>query len=133
MLRGFLAFSALMSLSAIVAVGFLVWKGGWQPASGNSGIEYKDFVSIVLSALSLMIAVLGASLAALAVYGFEVIRKGAYRIAADKAEKVAKGVAEATAETVAARAAQAYLEQAGVGKPDGDDYGKAAGGNQSDE
>jgi hypothetical protein len=133
MLRGFLAFSALMSLSAIAAVGFLVWIGGWHPATGNSGIEYKDFVSIVLSALSLMIAVLGASIAALAVYGFEVIRKGAYRIASDKAEEISKGIAETTAEAVAARVAQAYLEQAGAGKPDGDDYGKAAGGNQSDE
>lgn len=78
-----------------------------------------------------MITVLGASLAALAVYGFEVIRKGAYRIAKAEAGRVAVREATSTAEIVAARVATAYLEQAGPDKVGTGDYGNVAGEDQN--
>jgi hypothetical protein len=128
MWRGLKVFASVLNVSAIFVVGFLVWNSGWQPSIGASKIEYKDFISIILTSLALMIALLGVVLAGFAFYGFEVIKKGAHRIAAMEARRVAKEVAHAEARiispSVAARAAEEYLEQMQAGL--GGDYGEAA-------
>jgi hypothetical protein len=123
MLRGVQFFFTVLNLAALFTLGVIFWKGWWVPTVGPTAIEYKDFVSIVLTALALMIAMLAAFLAALAVYGFQFIRKEAQKLAESEATRVAK----VTAETVASRAVMEFLEQTGPAKEGAADYGKIAG------
>jgi magnesium-transporting ATPase (P-type) len=123
MWRGLQIVLGALQIAVVVIAGFIVWHWSGTPSTGASSIEYKDFVSILLTALALMIAVLAAFLAAAAVYGFQAIREQACRISMEKSEEVAK----TTAESVASRATIEYLEQHFPRKDGTKDYGKAAG------
>jgi hypothetical protein len=99
--RGFHIFMAATYIAGIFVVFFIVWKAGWIAEIGSVGLDYKDFVSILLTATALMLAVLGAILAILAVYGFQGIKEDAAKRAARAAKKAARPVARETAERVA--------------------------------
>lgn len=136
MWRGFQAFLACLNV-AVISIGiFLFYKGGWTLTPGDPAIEYKDFISIVLTALSLMVTILGAFIAILAVFGFNEIRKEARRIATRIAKAEAVQVAtkegKVAGEGAAIQAAIAYLKQAVPSMDDGD-YGKAAGEDKDGE
>jgi NADH:ubiquinone oxidoreductase subunit 4 (subunit M) len=73
--------------ASIVVICVMARRGS---PGGAPVVEYKDFVSILLTALGVMIA-LGAVLAALAaIYGFETIRKEAVHAAEQTAARVAE-------------------------------------------
>jgi hypothetical protein len=141
MTKGFLIFVSCLNLSALTVAGFMFYEGGWAFKVGKTGIEYKDFVTILLTVLGLMLAILGAFLAMLAFYGFQAIQKEARRIAKDQASRVAKveAVQVATKEgriagqMAAIQAAVEYLNQAVPAQVDNNDYGKAAGQDENGE
>lgn len=73
-------------------------------------IEYKDFISIMISGLSLMVTVLGIGLATIAVWGYATIRDAAQKRATETAEATSRDVAQATA----ARTVYEYLGSLGI-------------------
>ncbi len=105
----------------------MFYKGGWKLEAGSTSIEYKDFLSIILTALAIMLAILGTFLAALAVLGFEAIRTEARKIAKDEACKAATLEARVVAGEVAPKAVNEYLKQVVPTKQPPYDYGRAAG------
>ncbi len=123
----------LLNLAVMGTLLFLAWKSGWTFDKGNTGIEYKDFVSILLTALGLMIAILGLFLAALAIYGFQLIRTEAQRIAKKEAARVAKETTQPLAQSVAARSTQAVRMQSPSEKAEDVDYGAVAGEDGKNE
>lgn len=141
MTKGFLIFVSCLNVAALCVAGFMFYKGGWDFKVGKTGIEYKDFISILLTVLGLMLAILGAFLAMLAVYGFQAIQKEARRLAKGEAARVAKieAVHVATKEgrlagqRAAIQVAVEYLNQAVPGTVDNSDYGKAAGQDKDSE
>ncbi|MBG0801377.1 hypothetical protein IYW40_07765 [Methylocystis sp. H4A] len=133
MWRGFQAFLACLNVAVILTGAFLFYKGGWTLTPGNPAIEYKDFISIVLTALSLLVTILGAFIAILAVFGFNEIRKEARRIAKIAAVQAAEKEGKISGEKAAIQAALAYFKQAVPEQVDRDDYGKAAGKDQGGE
>lgn len=113
--RDFQIFMAATYIAGLAIALFIAYKAGWIAEIGSAGLEYKDFVSILLTATALMLAVLGAILAILAVYGFQGIKQDAMKRAARAAKKtagpVAAGVAKETAETVASQIAAKTAEE----------------------
>ncbi|MET3694573.1 hypothetical protein [Methylobacterium goesingense] len=65
--------------------------------SEPQSIDYKDFISIMLTGLSAMITVLGIGLATIAIWGYARLSEDAKEAAADKAMSVAQDVATAVA------------------------------------
>src|SRR3954471_5594814 len=63
----------------------------------SSTLEYKDFISILLTGLAVMIAVATVFLAAAAIWGFEAIRREAKASAEIEARETATTVARAVA------------------------------------
>jgi hypothetical protein len=83
-------------IAAAIAICVIAGRG---PSAGNPVVEYKDFVSILLTALGVMIAV-GAVVAAVgAFYGFEVLRREVVHAAAEAARKAAESTATQVAQT----------------------------------
>jgi hypothetical protein len=62
-------------------------------------VEYKDFVSILLTSLGVMIAVAAVAAAFAAIWGFEFMRREVVKAAIERAEKVAKETATQVAQT----------------------------------
>lgn len=85
-------------------------------------IEYKDFVSIMLSGLGVMVTVLGIGLATIAVWGTATLKQeariAAERVATEDATKVATAVARDVAQSTAARAMARFGENIGAGDTD---------------
>jgi heme/copper-type cytochrome/quinol oxidase subunit 2 len=84
-----------------IALGILVLyflaRGYQPPPKEAQTIEYKDFISILLTGLAVMIAVGTIMIAAAAVWGFEAIRREAKASAEVEARKTATTVATAVA------------------------------------
>ena len=103
--RGLQIFLGASYVGGLFIALFVAYKAGWIAELGSIGLDYKDFISILLTAIALMLAVLGAILAVLAVYGFQGIKqdamKRAERAAKKSAKSVATAVAKETAQTVA--------------------------------
>lgn len=133
MWRGFQAFLACLNFAIILTGAFLFYKGGWSLGPGSPPIEYKDFISIVLTALSLLVTILGAFIAILAVFGFSEIRKEARRIAKIEAVQVASKEATKVGERAAIQAAASYLKQTVPAPINDGDYGKAAAEEEARE
>ena len=75
-------------------------------------VDYKDFISIVLSALSIMITALGIGLAVIAIWGYGQIKDGAVRAAEKMARKVSLRVnVQLETERQSAAAARERLEK----------------------
>lgn len=110
----------------------------FEPA--KAVVEYKDFVSVLLTAIGVMIAVLAAIFAIAAIWGWGTLERQVVTAAADRAEKEARDVmsaalkraeeiALAEAERVATIVATTLIDQKSTGNDSGD-YGLAAGRNQ---
>lgn len=129
-------------LNAAILAFFLYWlaHNGWR-SPDSTGIEYKDLVAILLTALGVMIAVLTLFLAVAAIWGYAQLKEEAKRKAKEKArqkatevatrvaEKVAREVAEKAAVFPARRAAEEFVSADAGEMDEGEDYGKAAGGD----
>ena len=109
---GRVAIAFLISFN--VALGILVLymlSRGYQPPKVEAGIaqtiEYKDFISILLTGLAVMIAVATILVAAGAIWGFEFLRKETTQTAEREARTVAERTARSVAEAVATRTARA--------------------------
>lgn len=89
-----------------------VWP--FQPKTPSSSVEYKDFVSIVLTAASLMIALLAFALAALAIWGYREIRSQLLKAAIKSARRNARIEARLQTPPIARRAAIDWLQAANI-------------------
>lgn len=85
---------------------FLIYfiSRGWG-SPGGAPLEYKDFISIILSALAVMLAALTLFVAVAAIWGFAALREEARSSAEQEARETATKVATEVAESVAARTA----------------------------
>ncbi len=127
---------AVLNLGLVVLVVFWILKSPATALSSPS-LEYKDFVSILLTAIGVMIAVLTIFLAVVALWGYAQLKEEARRVADDVAREVGKQSAEEVAREVgkqsavevatfeARRAAEEFLAKENRGG--GGDYGAAAG------
>src|SRR4051812_24815690 len=72
------AVNALVMLFCIATMMMLLayfGKNGVASSQPSQGLEYKDFIAILLTALGVMIAVAALAIAMLAIWGFEAGRK----------------------------------------------------------
>jgi predicted membrane protein len=85
----------LGSLNAVLVIFVLYFLSHRYllPSKDAQTIEYKDFISILLTGLAVMIAVMTVFLAGAAIWGYERIRKEAREVAEKEAQKVASAVA----------------------------------------
>jgi hypothetical protein len=104
--RATIVFLICFNVSLGVLVLYFLSRGYQPPAKDAQTLEYKDFISILLTGLAVMIAVATIMLAAAAVWGFEAIRKEAKASAEIEARVTSAKVAKEVAETVAARTAR---------------------------
>ena len=73
--------------SALMALYFMA---GNSPATGDHPVvEYKDFVSILLTAIAVMIGVAAVFAAFAAIWGFDLLRKEIVKTATEAAERAA--------------------------------------------
>lgn len=124
-----------LNVAMLVMNGFAMWKIYLYQAEPPSLldvflrrpttpqlIDYKDFISIMISGLSLMVTVLGLGLATVAVWGTSTLKQearvAAERVASEDATKVATRVARDVAQSTAARAMRPIIENVGVGDTD---------------
>lgn len=151
MLRAWNYFLVASNISFAIVLAVIVYRSNWLAPAPNpqrplelvlslldrqqqtggppSPIEYKDFVAILLSALSVMIAILGLLLAAAAIWGYQELKGAALKAALEQVEK--------TVPSIAARAAEAVARQQVAGDRSapnlnytedfGEAYGAAAG------
>jgi hypothetical protein len=95
--RTAIAFLIIFNVSLGILVLYFLARG-YQPAPKDAQtIEYKDFISILLTGLAVMIAVATVFLAAAAIWGFEAIRREAKASAEIEARETATTVARAVA------------------------------------
>jgi hypothetical protein len=81
----FVGWCSVIAVALVVAVAF----SHSSAPSEHPVVEYKDFVSILLTAIAVMIGI-GAVIAAFAaIWGFDLLRKEMTKIAADAAADVA--------------------------------------------
>jgi hypothetical protein len=104
--RAAIAFLICFNVALGVLVVYMLARGYQPPPKDAQTIEYKDFISILLTGLAVMLAVGTIMIAAAAVWGFEAIRKEV-RISADAvARETSMRVAKEVAGPVAARTAR---------------------------
>jgi hypothetical protein len=84
-----------VALSALLL--YLLWSSRLPLAKDGQGIEYKDFISILLTALAVMIAAATILLATAAIWGFTALREEARSSAEKEASRVARDIAESVA------------------------------------
>jgi hypothetical protein len=104
--RTAIAILVCFNISLGILVIWFLSRGYHPPPKEAQALEYKDFISILLTGLAVMIATGTVMLAAAALWGFDVIRKEAKASAEAEARKIAAQVAKDVAETVAARTAR---------------------------
>jgi hypothetical protein len=111
-MRGNVLFFIANLIIATIPV-YYIGTRGLEPAP--SGWEYKDLITIILTALAVILAGLAISIGLLAIWGYNTIRDAAVRAAetrVDVALAGAEDMARSIAESVAARAAEAALQSA---------------------
>lgn len=92
---------------------YLCIRSGLLPVP-PPGVEYKDLITIILTAVAVLLAAVTVIIALLAFWGYNSIRESAEKVAKETAERVAAR----TAEPVAARVALQVAERArGVPPP----------------
>ena len=111
---------------SLIAAHIVAAKTGWltpeMPPSNwpfqskpvPASVEYKDFVSLVLTATNLMIALLAFALAALAIWGYREIRSQLLRAAIKSARRNARTEARLQAPPIARRAAIEWLQTSSI-------------------
>lgn len=95
----------LLGLNLVVLAGGLWVIGAFGVKHDAGGWSYQDLVSILLTAIGVLLAIVALFVAFLAIWGYTTLKELAANIARDAAEKEARRVAASTAETVAARTA----------------------------
>jgi hypothetical protein len=104
--RSAIAFLIAFNIALGVLVLYFLMRGYQPPPKETQTIEYKDFISILLTGLAVMMAVGTIMIAAAAVWGFEAIRKEV-RISADAvARETATRIAREVAGPIATRTAR---------------------------
>lgn len=128
-----------------LVLGFSITATGWVFAAifylhptlsiGNShDLEYKDFISMLLTALGVLIAVMATTFAIAAIWGYGALREEVIKASKAEARGAAETEARATAEEVATKVARELAQQTLPGEAaTGDDYGQAAGGQNGDQ
>ena len=99
---------ALFFMNLSLCIMFL-WIFSTRSLTPSTGIEYKDLIVIVLTAVAVLLAAVTLFVGALAIYGYATLR--------DLAERTAKDTAERVAPAAAAREAEVILHQQGIGQP----------------
>jgi hypothetical protein len=99
-----IALILFLNIAFALLVLYIFSKGG---LAQTQALEYKDLISIVLTALAVMIATLTVFVAVAAIWGFTALREearsAAENVAREAASETAKRVAKEVAESVAAR------------------------------
>jgi glucose-6-phosphate-specific signal transduction histidine kinase len=114
----YVIFGLFVAVVANVILLYWYHKLGEQPPSlferfsmtSNSkvAVEYKDYVAILLSAISVGLTGVGLGFAALAVFGYATIKDHAIRVAREVAEHVARETAMSTATDTAGKTINAH-------------------------
>jgi len=94
---------AVLFVCAVAAVILYLVAHGDLNGTHPPVVEYKDFVTILLTALAVMIAVATFVGALAAVWGFAVLREEAHRAAELAATKVAEAAAKAQVDAIVPR------------------------------
>lgn len=90
--------------------------------SVDHGIEYKDLVTIILTAIAVLLAAVTLFVAAMAIWGYNSIREESVKAAVKAADAKAAEIAKNVAESVASREAIAMLNtMQGAGQPGTED------------
>jgi heme/copper-type cytochrome/quinol oxidase subunit 2 len=124
----FLLVGIVITLTGWIFAGLFYFKPSLSLGASQE-VEYKDFISILLTALAVMIAILATTFAIAAVWGYAAVK-------ASKAEarEAAQVEARSTADVVATRVARELAQQTLPGEAaTGEDYGRAAGGQNDDD
>lgn len=92
---GRLALFAFQVTFVLIAAAFIL-KGVFSPSGKDTaGLEYKDFVSILLTALSAMVAIVAVFMAILAIWSYkhmaELVTHAAEKSASEKASEMMGG------------------------------------------
>jgi hypothetical protein len=99
----------LFSVSFFLLNLFILWRSGIATPHSEH-LDYKDFVAILLTGVTVMIAIAALFVAAAAIWtykeGMEVIRAAADKAAREVAEGIATRVAREVSEGVATRVAR---------------------------
>jgi hypothetical protein len=115
-------FLGLLTTAALFVCAFMVlflklYLNGELTAEHGAVVEYKDFISILLTAIAVMIAIATVVSAIAAVWGYGVIReelnRTVARIAGDRAEEIARGRIDVMVPRLVA--AQMAFEKQGTG------------------
>lgn len=130
-IRAFYFCSTLFNVGLAITVGYLLWTRSPIVAAEHQSIEYKDFVSILLTALAVMVAVVTLLVAALAIWGFGAIREDVRGRAAREARREANRIAKDVAGAVAARTVRETLPVGTTG-PEAGEIAKAMDGPNDD-
>jgi len=119
--------SIVLNLSMMGAGAYFIATRGLETPSGSW--TYADLVSILLTAVGVLLAIVALFVAVLAIWGYTAIREAAADAATKVASVVAERVARDTASTVASRVgastsetvdtSEADLETELMGKKDG--------------
>ncbi len=111
--------------ACVVLIIYLPHIAGPVPrgAGGDTGLTQVEFVTIILTAVTVVVAGIGIIIALAAVVGFSEIRRSSHGVAAITAERVAREVAEPVAAREARAVAQTSASDAGdqIGRAYGDD------------
>jgi hypothetical protein len=118
--------------AAVISV-WICSKGGFfisipQPAVGSTGVDYKDFVPILLTAIGVMIAIFTLFLAIAAIWGYTQIKDETAKVAKETAEKVAAEEAKKICEKLIPQEVAEYMLKLQVlSVSQADKYGLTAG------
>lgn len=86
--RGFQVLLTVFNLAFAVLAMYFIMKGGVVTPE-SAGLDWKDFVTILLTALTVMVAIGALFIAVLAVWTYKDLRETVMRIAKETAESVA--------------------------------------------
>lgn len=126
--RGIQIFLGILNVAVIIMFFVAIWRAHEVDRFGlnqlisfsmifpTQGLEYKDFIGIVLTAFAVMIAVLTVFLAVAAVWGYSSIKDGAHEMAQKTAMKVANEVATPAAKAEAVRVAMKFYTDGSLSK-----------------
>jgi hypothetical protein len=133
LLRVFQFLALASAVPGWVFAAYFYFEPHWS-IGPHEGIEYKDFISILLTALGVLIASLAGILALGAIWGYGALKEEMTRVSEAESRKVAEIEAKAVAEGVATRVARNLAEQTLRDRSIyGGDYGEAAGGRDAEQ
>ena len=112
-------FVGLNVLAAWALLAYIVTRG-FSLGTAAAPFTSVEFISLILGALAVMIAVLTVFLAVLALWGYNSLREAAREIATAEAKRTAEEVAGRTTRT---------LQDQESGQGSGDEYARAAVGH----